>query len=245
MEIRIDKLLVDKQLAINRMDAERIIKTYGVLVNGKLINKTGKKFTEDAEIKLIINDERWKSIDAQKISTALDQWKIDIKKSTWIDYSNETCAASEVLLANGATHTICIPQHSGIIKEIFKEDERITILDRKALRFLSSKTITEHYSGLFIDSTNEALKDVLPFICPFLADNGVAIIVIKPQIEADKSKVNKFGLLTDTKLYPEIVESAKECAALSQLVYQDHILSPILGENGNKEFIGFFKKLKL
>ena len=85
MEIRIDKLLVDKQLAINRMDAERIIKTYGVLVNGKLINKTGKKFTEDAEIKLIINDERWKSIDAQKISTALDQWKIDIKKSTWIE----------------------------------------------------------------------------------------------------------------------------------------------------------------
>jgi hypothetical protein len=40
------------------------------------------------------------------------------------------------------------------------------------------------------------------------------------------------------------VESAKECAALSQLVYQDHILSPILGENGNKEFIGFFRKLK-
>ena len=70
MEIRIDKLLVDKQLALNRMDAERIIKTYGVLVNGKLINKTGKKFTEDAEIKLIINDERWKSIDAQKISTS-------------------------------------------------------------------------------------------------------------------------------------------------------------------------------
>mgnify|MGYP000029097005 FL=1 len=86
MEIRIDKLLVDKQLALNRMDAERIIKTYGVLVNGKLINKTGKKFTEDAEIKLIINDERWKSIDAQKISTALDQWKIDIKKATNIKH---------------------------------------------------------------------------------------------------------------------------------------------------------------
>ena len=84
MDIRLDKLLVDRDLAQNRTKAEEIITTYGVLVNGKLFNKIGKKFPIDAEIRLVISDDRWSSIHAQKLIEALSKWKLNIKITSWL-----------------------------------------------------------------------------------------------------------------------------------------------------------------
>ena len=233
MDIRLDKLLVDRNLAQNRTKAEEIITTYGVLVNGKLFNKIGKKFPIDAEFRLVISDDRWSSIHAQKLS---------IKNTSWFEIAMEPCAASEVLLSEGAKNSICLVEHNVLIKERFKDQKNLVLLQHTPLRSLSNELIPEPLDGMIID-TLTPLNEVLPFITPFLRPKGIAILIIKPQIELDKSKLNKIGTIAQSKYFPLLKEQCIELALRNQLVLSDYKLSPLLGENGNKEFMGlFFKK---
>ena len=57
MEERLDKLLLSRGLVSSRVRAERMIREVGVKVNGKLINKTGKKFPIDCTIEIIEEDD--------------------------------------------------------------------------------------------------------------------------------------------------------------------------------------------
>jgi 23S rRNA (cytidine1920-2'-O)/16S rRNA (cytidine1409-2'-O)-methyltransferase len=77
-EIRLDKILVDRKLVSSRVRAEQIIQEFGVLVNGKLINKTGKKFDENVEIKLISDEIPWVSKGAFQLLSALENWQINV-----------------------------------------------------------------------------------------------------------------------------------------------------------------------
>ena len=53
MEERLDKIIMQRGLITTRVRAEKMIQEVGVLVNGKLINKPGKKFLEDVTIELV------------------------------------------------------------------------------------------------------------------------------------------------------------------------------------------------
>ena len=167
MDIRLDKLLVDRDLAQNRTKAEEIITTYGVLVNGKLFNKIGKKFPSDSEIRLVISDDRWSSIHAQKLIEALSKWKLSIKNTSWFEIAMEPCAASEVLLSEGAKNSICLVEHNVLIKERFKDQKNLVLLQHTPLRSLSNELIPKPLDGMIID-TLTPLNEVLPFITPFL-----------------------------------------------------------------------------
>ena len=241
MEIRLDKLLVDRNLVQNRTMAEEIIRKYGVLVNGKLFNKIGKKFPEDAEIKLLISDERWSSIHAQKIIEGISKWKINVKETSWLEIGIDACAASEVLISEGAKNTICIVEENALVKERFKDNKQITII-QTSIRNLNEQHIPIQVDGMIID-TMTPLEEVLPFITSFLKPNGMAILVIKPQIELDKTKLNKAGTNAESKHFPFLKIQCIDLAERNQLIYKDFKLSPMLGEHSNKEFLGlFFKK---
>lgn len=242
MEIRLDKLLVDRNLVQNRTMAEEIIRKYGVIVNGKLFNKIGKKFPEDAEIKLLISDERWSSIHAQKIIEGLSKWKINVKGTSWLEIGIDACAASEVLISEGAKNTICIVEEFAQIKERFKDNKKISIIQNASIRTMNEGQIPLQVDGMIID-TKTPLEEVLPFITTFLKPNGMAILVIKPQIELDKSKLNKAGTNAESKHFPFLKIQCIDLAERNQLIYKDFKLSPMLGEHSNKEFLGlFFKK---
>ena len=154
----------------------------------------------------------------------------------------EPCAASEVLLSEGAKNSICLVEHNVLIKERFKDQKNLVLLQHTPLRSLSNELIPEPLDGMIID-TLTPLNEVLPFITPFLRPKGIAILIIKPQIELDKSKLNKIGTIAQSKYFPFLKEQCIELALRNQLVLSDYKLSPLLGENGNKEFMGlFFKK---
>jgi 23S rRNA (cytidine1920-2'-O)/16S rRNA (cytidine1409-2'-O)-methyltransferase len=243
MDIRLDKLLVDRNLAQNRTKAEEIITTYGVLVNGKLFNKIGKKFPSDSEIRLVISDDRWSSIHAQKLIEALSKWKINVKGTSWLEIGIDACAASEVLISEGAKHTRCIVEEYALVKERFKDNKQITII-QTSIRNLNEQHIPLQVDGMIIDAMTP-LEEVLPFITTFLKPNGIAILVIKPQIELDKTKLNKAGTNAESKHFPFFKLQCIDLAERNQLIYKDFKLSPMLGEHSNKEFLGLFYKKDL
>jgi 23S rRNA (cytidine1920-2'-O)/16S rRNA (cytidine1409-2'-O)-methyltransferase len=87
------------------------------------------------------------------------------------------------------------------------------------------------------------LEKIIPFVQTFVKNDGFLIVLLKPQFEVGKENVGKGGIVKDKKLYPIVIHKIKQLGSANNLNYIDHIESPILGGDGNQEFLMYFSKL--
>lgn len=240
--IRLDKLLVERGLVSTRTRAEQVITTYGVMVDGILVTKTGKKFTEDVVIQLIQEEIPWVSKGAIKLLAALEKWQIDVTDKVCLDIGASTGGFTEVLLHHGASRIFAVDVGHGQMHPKLTSEKKITNIEKTHVRQLTSKTITQEADILVVDVSFISLTKVLPFLHPFLKDDARVILLIKPQFEVGKENLNKNGIVIKKALYTETIENIKNSANQNQLQFIDYIESPILGGDGNREFLAYFCK---
>lgn len=241
-EERLDKILVQRKLVSSRVRAEKIIKETGVKVNGKLITKTGKRFPPDCQIELLAEELPWVSRGAVKLLEAIDKWDPVIRNKVFLDIGASTGGFTEVLLENGANKVYCVDVGTNQLHTKLKEDIRVVDLEKTHVRELTPKLIPEEVDGCVVDVSFISLTKIFPFIHPFLKKGAFVIALVKPQFEVGKKNIGKGGIVRDKKLYPEVIQSIKESATLNQLKFSDVISSPILGGNGNHEFLMYLQK---
>lgn len=240
--IRLDKLLVERGLVSTRTRAEQVITTYGVMVDGILVTKTGKKFTEDVIIQLIQEEIPWVSKGAIKLLAALEKWQIDVTDNVCLDIGASTGGFTEVLLHHGASRIFAVDVGHGQMHPKLTSEKKITNIEKTHVRQLTSKTITQEADIMAVDVSFISLTKVLPFLHPFLKDDARVILLIKPQFEVGKENLNKNGIVIKKALYTETIENIKNSANQNQLQFIDYIESPILGGDGNREFLAYFCK---
>ena len=241
-EERIDKIIMERALVSTRVRAEELIRKFGVLVNGKLISKPGKKVPIDAKIELISEEIPWVSKGALKLVAALSEWPIDCTEKVYIDLGASTGGFTEVLLSKGAKKVFGVDVGSNQMHDRIKADTRVVNLEKTHARDLTEKQITEEVDGLVVDVSFISLEKVIPFVIRFLKPHADVVLLIKPQFELGRSFISKGGIVKDVKQYPLLLESIKAMCERNQLAHQGYIDSPILGGDGNKEFLGYFKR---
>ncbi len=242
VEERLDKLLLQLGLVSSRVRAEEIIRVYGVKVNGKLINKTGKKVPVEAKIEMMAEEIPWVSRGALKLIEAIKEWNVDVTNKVFLDIGASTGGFTEVLLSNGASKVFCVDVGKDQLHTSLKEDSRVVNLERTHVKELTHKVIPELCDGCVIDVSFISLEKIFPFLHPFLKEDATIIALVKPQFEVGKDNVGKGGIVKNQLLYKEVVEKIKNVGKLNQLEYVSHIESPILGGDGNKEFLMILKK---
>lgn len=242
MEERLDKLLLQLGLVSSRVRAEEIIRVYGVKVNGKLINKTGKKVPVDAQIELMAEEIPWVSRGALKLVEAVEKWNPEISGKTFMDVGASTGGFTEVLLKNGAKKVFCIDVGKDQLHELIRSDERVVNLEKTHVRELTHKLISEECEGCVIDVSFISLEKIFPFLHPYLTQGATIIALVKPQFEVGKENIGKGGIVKNQLLYKEVIEKIKDVGRANHLNYIDHIESPILGGDGNKEFLMLLRK---
>ena len=241
-EERLDKILIQRKLVSTRTRAERIIRETGVNVNVKLITKTGKRFRVDCEIEMLAEEIPWVSRGAIKLLAAIEKWNPTIKDGTFMDIGASTGGFTEVLLTNGASKVFCVDVGSKQLHQRIDSDERTVNLEQTHVRELLPKIIPEMSDGCVIDVSFISLEKIFPFIHSFLKEDSFVIALVKPQFEVGKKNIGKGGIVKDKKLYPTVIENIKRAGKLNNLTFIDLIDSPILGGDGNKEFLIYFKK---
>lgn len=241
-EERLDKILIQRGLISSRVRAEMIIRETGVKVNGKLITKTGKKFPIDCEIEMIEEEIPWVSRGALKLLAAIDHWLPTVKGNQFIDIGASTGGFTEVLLHKGAEKVYCVDVGKDQLHFKIKEDPRVENLEKTHVRELSTRLIPSEVDGCVIDVAFISLDKIFPFIHTFIKKDGFVIALVKPQFEVGKENIGKGGIVKNKNLYPIIIEKLKLAASLNNLEYIDHIDSPILGGDGNQEFLMYLKK---
>ena len=82
---------------------------------------------------------------------------------------------------------------------------------------------------------------IYPALVSCLAEDADVITLVKPQFEAGRGKVGKNGVVKDKVIYEEVIAELTASAERYGLYKKGVIESPILGGDGNKEFLMYLK----
>lgn len=242
MEERIDKILVQRNLVESRVKAEQIIQEIGIKVYGKLITKPGKKFPIDCKIELIAEDLPWMSIESIKLVEPISRWKLIIKDGNFLNIGCSKGAFIDVLLKNDAAKIYAQDTSRDTLDISLKGNDKIVDFTGRFLRELTFNTIVDEIDGCIIDEPLLSMDKILPFIHPFLKKDGFVISIIKPQLEVSKENLKNNGSVRNTLGFTEMFETLKKIGLTNNLNYIDHVDSPIIGKDGQQEFIILYKK---
>jgi 23S rRNA (cytidine1920-2'-O)/16S rRNA (cytidine1409-2'-O)-methyltransferase len=242
-EERLDKILIQRELVTTRTRAELLIRETGVKVNGKLVTKTGKRFPLDCEIEMIAEEMPWVSRGAFKLIEGIKVWNPPIEGKVLLDIGASTGGFTHVLLENNASKVYCVDVGSNQLHQSINEDPRTLNLEKTHVRELTPQLIPELADGCVIDVSFISIEKIFPFVHAFMKEGAWMIALIKPQFEVGRKNVGKGGVVKDTKLYPNVIGSIKKGALRNQLKCEAVIESPILGGDGNREFLMYLKKM--
>lgn len=247
MRVRIDKLLVDRGMVASRERAQAMVLAGRVLVNGQKVEKAGATVEADAQIQLLGEDVKYVSRGGLKLEAALDNWKIDLAGRTCLDVGASTGGFTDCMLQRGAREVIAVDTGYGQIASRLRSDTRVKLLERTNARYLTAEQL--HDAGpqgeitlIAIDVSFISVTLILPavFGAAFARpaeQSQELIVLVKPQFEVGRERVGKGGIVRDARAQQDAVVKVRDAVARMGGRNLESIESPILGMEGNREFL--------
>ena len=238
---RLDELLVARGLAPSRTRAQALILAGQVRVGegdrARLDRKAGDLVGTDTTIALTDRDP-YVSRGGNKLAAALDVFGIDPAGRTCLDAGASTGGFTDVLLQRGAARVYAVDVGRGQLAETLRQDRRVVSLERTNARSLKPTSLPEPIDLAVIDVSFISLGLVLGPIASTLRPGPDAPIValVKPQFEAGRGRTDH-GVVRDPAIHREVLERVVEAAQHAGLGARAVIASPILGPEGNREFL--------
>ena len=119
-----------------------------------------------------------------------------------------------------------------------RSDPRVVVHEKLNARYLTHADVPEPIALCVMDVSFISLTLILPAAFELLTTTGVIVALIKPQFELGRDEVGKGGIVRDPAAHERAVASVREfvCDELRK-TWCGVIESPILGTEGNKEFL--------
>lgn len=237
MEQRLDKILIERNLVTTRQRAESMIKESGVLVNGKLVFKPGKKFPEEAKVELVVEELPFVSRGALKLVQAIEKWQIDVSNHVCLDVGASTGGFTEVLLQKGASKVYALDVGVGQLVDKLGKDDRVVSMEKTNIREFDPEILEDDIDTIVVDVSFISLRLVLPILAKIAKPGTQLITLIKPQFEVGKDNVGKNGIVKEPKLHTKAINETQDTAIKLGFEPVGICDSPIKGGDGNKEFL--------
>ena len=244
MRSRLDKLLVDRGLAASRERAQSLILAGKVLVDEQKVDKAGAQVLADSPIRLLGADLKYVSRGGLKLECALEHWHIGVKGKVALDVGASTGGFTDCLLQHGAARVIAIDTGYGQMDFRLRQDLRVRLLEKINARYVTEEIIGEKADLVVVDvafiSATLVLPPVLNAVFPNSPDQRrgrQVIVLVKPQFEAGREFVAKGGIVRDEVAQLAAVEKVRKSLLDLGCARTDVIDSPILGAEGNREFL--------
>ncbi len=238
-KIRLDQLLVDRGLAETRSKAQALILAGKVRVGDGDAARRDHKPGDTIDPGAIVDVEEpdpYVSRGGHKLAAALDAFGIDPTGKTALDVGASTGGFTDALLQRGARHVYALDVGRGQLAESLRRDDRVTSLERTNARGLTATSLPEPVDLAVIDVSFISLDKVLGPIQSTLARGAPIIALVKPQFEAGKGRTDH-GVVRDEHIHWEVLDRVTAHARTLGLGTRDVIASPIVGAEGNKEFL--------
>jgi 23S rRNA (cytidine1920-2'-O)/16S rRNA (cytidine1409-2'-O)-methyltransferase len=241
---RIDKLLVDIGLADSLTKAEALVMSGVVLVNEQKVSKPSQEFfsTDAIRIKGQLDEIKYVSRGGLKLEKALIEFQICPVEYMCLDIGASTGGFTDCLLQHGAEKVVTIDAGTNQLVWSLRNNQRIEVREKVNARYLTPEDFESNFDLIVMDVSFISVTKIIPVLSSLLTDNGKVIVLIKPQFEVAKGEVGKGGIVRETEKHQRVIEEVNKSAGDNRLRNIGLIDSPILGADGNKEFLGLYER---
>lgn len=237
LKIRIDQLLLQKGLCESRTIACSLIMTGNVLVNDIPITKAGTKVDYNVNLRIKGKPMFFVSRGGIKLNHALNVFNITPNNLICFDAGASTGGFTDCLLKRNASKVYAIDVGTNQLHWKLRSDSRVISIERMNLRYWQPEKIPDLCSLLVADLSFISLRLVVPQLIVSLQCGAKAILLVKPQFEANRDEIGSGGIVRNSSVHRriqrEIWSFFQKNTRLKPLGMCE---SPILGTDGNKEF---------
>ena len=244
MKVRLDKLLVDRGLAASRERAQALILAGKVLADDQKIEKAGAQVSAECAIRLLGEDLKFVGRGGLKLERALEHWKIAVTGKICLDVGASTGGFTDCLLQRGAAQVIAVDTGYGQLNFRLRQDARVRLLEKTNARYLTHEDVGVAVDFIAMDVSFISATLVLPAVIAAAFPESLAerrghkiVVLVKPQFEAGREYVGKGGVVRDESAQLAAVEKVRTAVKNLGIAQTDAIESPILGAEGNREFL--------
>ena len=234
-KVRLDVLLVERQLVPSREKARAMIMAGAVLADEKRVDKAGTLIDPRVELRIQREAEPYVSRGGRKLKGALDALAISVRDRVIIDVGASTGGFTDCLLQEGAKKVYALDVGYGQLAWRLRQDPRVVPIERTNIRYYDGRDLLDIVDMATVDASFISLKLVLPAVCPLIEGEGAILALIKPQFEVGKGMVGKNGVVSDPDLHRQVVGDLQTFVRTLGMAVLGTCPSPLLGPAGNRE----------
>ncbi len=240
---RLDQALVERGLAPTRTRAREWIESGRVKVHGKPVLKPATGVVADDPIEVDLPVKQWVSRGAHKLIAALDAFGVDPTGRVAFDIGASTGGFTEVLLSRGAGKIFAVDVGHGQLDPRLKEDPRVVNVEKYHARNFNPADFDTVASLLVMDVSFISVRQVLPAVMRGLAEGADLLVLFKPQFEVGREHLGSGGIVRDAEVRKKALDQVIEWSRDFPLLHRGAIESPVIGGDGNHEYLIHWKKL--
>lgn len=239
---RLDTLLVMAGLAESKELAQRLIMAGEVRVAGQVATKPGHKYPADAPLSVAARP-RFVSRGGDKLEGAFAAFSgFDVTGKVCLDVGSSTGGFTDCLLQHGALRVIAVDVGKGQLHWKMRQDPRVHVMESFNARYLRLSDLPEQPQAGVTDVSFISLKLILPPMADVLPGGSEILSLIKPQFEAGREQVPG-GVVRDPAVREAVVEDIRAFGTGTiGLNWLGCVPSPLLGPEGNVEFLAWWRK---
>ncbi|MBC6435551.1 TlyA family RNA methyltransferase [Nostoc sp. HG1] len=241
---RLDAALSERGLARSRTHAARLIADGLVTVDGLPVIKPSARVGATSTVRVAKLD-HYVSRAAHKLIAALNAFTVTVAGCRALDVGASTGGFTQVLLERGAESVIALDVGHAQMSPSIRSDRRVRVVEGVNARYLdqaqlaaasASDSETAAIDLVVADLSFISLTMVLPALVATVGPAADFVLLVKPQFEVGKSAIRE-GIVRQPGLRNDAVNGVLWSAWDLGLKTAGVLSSPILGTNGNHEYL--------
>lgn len=238
MKQRLDNIVVAKGMVASRSQAESFIKLGKVLVDGRVVTKSGCFVDENAKIELVVENQ-YVSRAGLKLESVAKILKLDFRDKIVLDVGSSTGGFTDFALRNGAKKVYAVDVGTDQLHPSLRGNKKIELHEKTDIRDFYTKEMPD---VIVIDVSFISLRDILPHLYNYLSDEHTQIVaMVKPQFEAGKGQTNK-GIIKNDSMRRQILKDFEDWSR-QYFAITNKRDSDVAGAKGNQERFYLLKPL--
>lgn len=236
---RLDLLVVERGLAQSRQKAQALIMAGQIFSGSRRLEKAGMAVEETTPLELHGQPLPYVGRGGLKLEKALKEFSISLTGKIAADIGASTGGFTDCMLQNGAQKVYAVDVGYGDLAWKLRSDPRVVVLERTNARYLTHEQIPEMLDFASVDVSFISLRLIFPALRELMNRDGYMVHLVKPQFEAGRELVGKKGIVRDAKVHRMVLEQYCENLDTAGFCLRGLTYSPVTGQGGNIEFLGF------
>ncbi|XP_043707006.1 hemolysin A isoform X1 [Telopea speciosissima] len=238
---RLDEICLERFQQYSRTFIQSWIIQGKVFVNGRVVNKAGTPVSDKATVEIMAEVPKYVCRAGHKLEAAIEKLGVDVGGKVALDSGLSTGGFTDCLLQYGVSYVYGVDVGYGQVAEKIRRDERVSVIERTNLRYLSA--LPQKVDLVTLDLSFISILLVMPAVVNVMKNDAALVTLVKPQFEARRSQVGSGGIVRDPLVHQEVLERIIKGVENFGFCSKGWIESPLKGAEGNTEFLVYFYRI--